>query len=229
MDIITGTQATLAGEMMNGLARFRYRIFVEMLGWDLPCRDGLELDQFDREDTVYLVARKDAEVVGTARLLPTHRPYLLGEVFPQLMGQQPLPKDPAVWELSRFTAVDLDAGLGQQVDQRRQRVEAGGERQRRLGLVEQVEARPDPTAVARAGLEDRPERLTVAEVVERVPAGGQVREQPVHRLGAQEEALAHQRQRHVRERGQVATGTHASLAGHPGHEAGVEAFDDLLH
>lgn len=109
MDIIAGTQSTLAEDMMDGLARFRYRVFVEMLGWDLPCRDGLELDQFDREDTVYLVARKGADVVGTARLLPTHRPYLLGEVFPQLMGQQPLPKDPAVWELSRFTAIDLDA------------------------------------------------------------------------------------------------------------------------
>lgn len=112
MDIIAGTQATLAKDTMNDLARFRYRVFVEMLGWDLPCRDGLELDQFDREDTVYLVAHKDEQVVGTARLLPTHLPYLLGEVFPQLMGQQPLPQDPAIWELSRFTAVDLDAMRG---------------------------------------------------------------------------------------------------------------------
>ncbi|MEO3714086.1 acyl-homoserine-lactone synthase [Roseateles flavus] len=92
-------------------ARFRYQVFVEMLGWDLPCRDGMELDQFDREDTVYLVAFKDSRVVGTARLLPTLRPYLLGEVFPALMGPHPLPRDPAVWELSRFTAVDLDGGL----------------------------------------------------------------------------------------------------------------------
>lgn len=109
MDIIAGTRNTLAEDMMNGLARFRYQVFVETLGWDLPCSDGRELDQFDREDTVYLVARKGDQVVGTARLLPTHRPYLLGEVFPQLMAQQPLPKDSAVWELSRFTAVDLDS------------------------------------------------------------------------------------------------------------------------
>lgn len=109
MDIIAGTQTTLAEDMMNGLARFRYKVFVEMLGWDLSCRDGHELDQFDREDTVYLVARKGEQVIGTARLLPTHLPYLLGEVFPQLMGQQPLPRDPAIWELSRFTAVDLGA------------------------------------------------------------------------------------------------------------------------
>ena len=35
MDIIAGTQATLAKDTMNDLARFRYRVFVEMLGWDL--------------------------------------------------------------------------------------------------------------------------------------------------------------------------------------------------
>ena len=109
MNIIAGTQNTLAQDMIDSMARFRYRVFVEMLGWDLPCRDGLEFDQFDREDTVYLVAREGQRVVGTARLLPTHRPYLLGEVFPQLMGQQALPQDPSVWELSRFTAVDVDS------------------------------------------------------------------------------------------------------------------------
>lgn len=109
MDIISGTQTTLDEDVMDGLARFRYQVFVEMLGWDLPCRDGLELDQFDREDTVYVIARKGLQVVGTARLLPTHRPYLLGEVFPQLMAEMPRPQDPFVWELSRFSAVDLDS------------------------------------------------------------------------------------------------------------------------
>ncbi len=109
MEIIAGTQTILAEGVMSDLARFRYRVFVEMLGWELSCQSGRELDQFDREDTVYLVARKDEQIVGTARLLPTHRPYLLGEVFPQLMGALPLPRDPTVWELSRFTAVDLDA------------------------------------------------------------------------------------------------------------------------
>jgi N-acyl-L-homoserine lactone synthetase len=41
-------------------------------------------------------------------LLPTQRPYLLEQVFPQLLGAMPAPRDPVVWELSRFTAVDLD-------------------------------------------------------------------------------------------------------------------------
>lgn len=108
MDIISGTPAVLTADVMARLAHFRYRVFVETLGWDLPCQAGQELDQFDREDTLYLVVREEERVVGTARLLPTHRPYLLGEVFPQLMCGMPLPNTPDIWELSRFTAVDLD-------------------------------------------------------------------------------------------------------------------------
>lgn len=100
--IVAGTPKTIPGELMAGIARFRYRLFVELLGWELGCSDGLELDQFDREDTLYLVAHDGADIVGIARVLPTHRPYLLRDVFPQLMGQESLPNDPAVWELSRF-------------------------------------------------------------------------------------------------------------------------------
>lgn len=82
-----------------------------MLGWQLEGRgDGMELDQFDRPDTAYVIARDESgEVIGSARLLPTTGPYLLGEVFPQLLHGLPVPSSPAVWELSRFAAVDLAA------------------------------------------------------------------------------------------------------------------------
>ncbi len=110
MNIVTGTSADLSSEIMAGVARYRHRVFVEKLGWQLRCENAFEYDQFDRDDTVYVVARNhDNEVIGTARLLPTTRPYLLGEVFPQLLhGAQP-PSSPGVWELSRFAAVDFQA------------------------------------------------------------------------------------------------------------------------
>ena len=38
--------------------------------------------------------------------------YLLGEVFPQLLGGAEPPRDPLVWELSRFAAVDFTAPQG---------------------------------------------------------------------------------------------------------------------
>lgn len=109
MHFISGTFQTLPPGTMARIAAYRHRVFVEKLGWQLDCAAGQEMDQFDREDTVY-VAAKDAHgrVAGVARLLPTHRPYLLGEVFPQLMGGMPVPRNAAVWELSRFAAVDFN-------------------------------------------------------------------------------------------------------------------------
>lgn len=113
MNIVTGTSSDLSLEIMAGVARYRHRVFVEKLGWQLRCENALEYDQFDRDDTVYVVAHNAAqEIVGTARLLPTTRPYLLGEVFPHLLNGVPPPHSPDVWELSRFAAVDFTAPTG---------------------------------------------------------------------------------------------------------------------
>lgn len=112
MNIFTGIAKNLPSELLERMAQYRYKVFVQKLGWDLTCtEDGLEYDQFDRDDTVYVVAQGDDEaVVGVARLLPTTRPYLLGEIFPHLLnGEQP-PACGQVWELSRFAAVDFSAG-----------------------------------------------------------------------------------------------------------------------
>jgi acyl homoserine lactone synthase len=95
---------------MTGMARYRHKVFVETLGWQLQCENGLEYDQFDRDDTVYVVAQSyTQEIIGSARLLPTNRPYLLGEVFPQLMNGLHAPDSADIWELSRFAAVDFNA------------------------------------------------------------------------------------------------------------------------
>jgi N-acyl-L-homoserine lactone synthetase len=78
------------------------------LGWRLDTPQGVERDQFDRPDTVHVIARdEEHQIVGCARLLPTTGPYLLGKVFPQLMNGLPPPSTPDVWELSRFAVVDL--------------------------------------------------------------------------------------------------------------------------
>ncbi|WP_284194920.1 acyl-homoserine-lactone synthase [Chitinimonas prasina] len=108
MQIVTGRSDHLPSGVFMGLARYRHRVFVEKLGWQLKCQDGLEFDQFDRPDTLYVVAQdQDDQVVGGARLLPTTRPYLLGEIFPQLLNGQHVPNSPDIWELSRFAAVDF--------------------------------------------------------------------------------------------------------------------------
>ena len=110
MQIEIGQATTLRAEVMSGMFQYRRKVFVDKLGWQLSIEHGAEIDQFDRSDTVYLAARgDDGEVTGTARLLPTTSPYLLGEVFPKLMGLHPVPSAPDIWELSRFAATDPQA------------------------------------------------------------------------------------------------------------------------
>ncbi len=59
MEIHAGTLGDLTPELMTALARYRCQVFVEKLGWKLTTQEGLEFDQFDRPDTLYVVARND--------------------------------------------------------------------------------------------------------------------------------------------------------------------------
>ena len=103
MKTIFGRKADMADIAYRDLSAYRYEVFVNRLGWPLDCPVGQEQDQFDRVDTEYVLAMQDdGSICGCARLLPTDRPYLLGEVFPVLMHGQCLPADAAVWEVSRF-------------------------------------------------------------------------------------------------------------------------------
>lgn len=113
MQVSYGLAATLRKIDIQHLYAYRYAVFVERLGWQLPgAVNGLEIDQFDRSDTIHVMARNDeGQICGCARLLPTVRPYLLREVFPQLMYGESLPASDDVWELSRFSSADLNQNL----------------------------------------------------------------------------------------------------------------------
>lgn len=118
MQTICSGQQEFTPEFEVAVAAYRHKIFIERLGWQLPVQGGLERDQFDRADTIYVVARSDeGNICGCARLLPTTHPYLLGEVFPQLMNGSPPPSAHDVWELSRFAVADLKAGATGQEQQ----------------------------------------------------------------------------------------------------------------
>jgi acyl homoserine lactone synthase len=108
MQVISGAPAHLPHGVYPKLAQYRYQVFVERLGWQLPVHDKAETDQFDGPESIYVVAEEpDGEISGCARLLPTNGPYLLSSIFPQLLNGTPAPCDPTVWELSRFSAVHL--------------------------------------------------------------------------------------------------------------------------
>jgi len=113
LTITTGTSDQLQSHVEGELAAYRHKVFVEHLGWDLPgAQSGLERDQFDRPDTLYVVAHDEqGQICGCARLLPTTQDYLLGSVFPHLMGGQMPACSPEIWELSRYSTQAVSAQL----------------------------------------------------------------------------------------------------------------------
>jgi acyl-homoserine lactone synthase len=81
----------------------RKSVFVDLLKWDVPVLDGrFELDEFDDEHAIYIViAAPDGDHLGSARLLSTARPHILGSLFAQLCAAPP-PCGPGVFEITRF-------------------------------------------------------------------------------------------------------------------------------
>jgi acyl homoserine lactone synthase len=86
-----------------GMYRLRHEVFHDRLGWEVTTDNGMEHDEFDHADPVYVLAKGDEdEVLGCWRLLPTTGPNMLKDTFPQLLHGQSAPQRADVWELSRF-------------------------------------------------------------------------------------------------------------------------------
>ena len=103
----TGTRQQLPPQLFEQMGHYRREVFINQLGWALNTIHGMELDQFDGPEAVYVCSHdEDGNVNGVARLLPTTGPYLMEKVFPQLWAGNEMPCDPKIWELSRFAMVD---------------------------------------------------------------------------------------------------------------------------
>ncbi|MEZ9699791.1 acyl-homoserine-lactone synthase [Vibrio sp. 10N.261.46.E12] len=120
----SGKVSQLTSQNLHNLFRYRHDVFVKQLGWDLDIENKHlqhkhEVDQYDVEDTVYVYSTNSRDrVTGCARLLPTAYPYLLEEIFPELLDGVNAPKSTDVWELSRFASMDIeneDGGMANQV------------------------------------------------------------------------------------------------------------------
>jgi acyl-homoserine lactone synthase len=99
--VVTPANAHRYGDAMEQAWRLRHQIFVEEKGWtDLARPDGREIDQFDSPHAVHFLAMEGDTVIGYSRLLPTTRPHLLSDVYPQLCeGERPV--GPHLWEWTR--------------------------------------------------------------------------------------------------------------------------------
>jgi acyl-homoserine lactone synthase len=85
------------------LFRARKEVFVDECKWDIPHDDqGREIDQFDTDNTVYLLScTEDDELVAATRMMPTTTPHMMTDVFSYLCDN-PSPVGPLVWEGSRY-------------------------------------------------------------------------------------------------------------------------------
>jgi acyl-homoserine lactone synthase len=86
--------------------RVRHEIFVDERKWEALRRpDHRDIDGYDNEDAIYLLALEDRRVLGGYRLYPTTKPSMMSEVFPHLAAVRGCPADPLIWEWSRFFVV----------------------------------------------------------------------------------------------------------------------------
>lgn len=101
--LITPQNRYIYRDALESVFRLRHRVFNEWLEWDLPHDNGLECDQFDSDQALHFAVLDDnRKAIGTWRIMPTTAPYMTACVFPELFGDEDLPSDPAIWELSRF-------------------------------------------------------------------------------------------------------------------------------
>jgi len=87
---------------LDSMFRLRHEVFKERLDWEVGAGGDRERDMFDDLDPVYIVCEEEGEVLGSWRLLPTTGPYMLKNVFPELLYGMPAPEGPDIWEISRF-------------------------------------------------------------------------------------------------------------------------------
>ncbi|WP_288131311.1 acyl-homoserine-lactone synthase [Microbulbifer sp.] len=98
--------------LMDSMFQLRKSIFADRLQWHVDLEYGRERDIYDNQNPHYLIAF-DSNLpniaLGCWRLLPTTGPYMLSEVFPPLLGDNPAPYSPNSWEISRFAMARISS------------------------------------------------------------------------------------------------------------------------
>lgn len=97
-------------DVLEDYFRLRHRIYVVERKWaDLDRPDKREIDQFDTDETVYLLGLEGRSIIAGMRLVPTMMPTLLSDLFPKLALDGPV-RRADVYELSRIFVVPSRRG-----------------------------------------------------------------------------------------------------------------------
>lgn len=111
--VVNSENRQLFATDLEDMHRQRKAVFVDLAGWKLPVLGDSEVDRYDRDETIYLLAKAqpNGQVLASARLLPTVGPHLMGDLFAGAC-QHAQPRGPAVWEISRFCVTPELSGRG---------------------------------------------------------------------------------------------------------------------
>jgi N-acyl-L-homoserine lactone synthetase len=101
---VSAVNQHLYARQLDRMFRMRHSFYVDGHGWSgLTPKDGLEVDEFDDENVVYLMSIDPfGDVAAAVRLNPTTGPTLLGKFADH--SNEPLPRLDTVWDVSRWIA-----------------------------------------------------------------------------------------------------------------------------
>jgi N-acyl-L-homoserine lactone synthetase len=90
----------------NAMFRQRKTVFYDQKKWDVGIVDGqFEIDEYDRDDTVYLMATDNfGELVGSVRLISTAMPHMMSGPFRKMFPEIGF-RSPIIWEATRFVVL----------------------------------------------------------------------------------------------------------------------------
>lgn len=118
VDLITPDNRHIYRDLLNDMFEMRYRVVVEKWGWQIPgIRSGYDKDQFDTDQTVYLIETDPmrTRVTGCVRLNPTTGPHMMSELFGDYCDLSPAVSGANIWECSRYV-VDRNALASRDLD-----------------------------------------------------------------------------------------------------------------
>ena len=103
IEIVQAGQAGKTNSLIE-MHKVRKLIFKDRMGWDVSInKQGLEIDEFDLPETVYILVRdSEGRVAGVWRMLPSSSPSMIREIWPDFLTNFDMKINDSVWELSRF-------------------------------------------------------------------------------------------------------------------------------
>jgi acyl homoserine lactone synthase len=99
-------------KLLDAMFRLRARVFRDKKRWDVNVVDGMERDEYDDLDPVYILLTDEtaSEVHGSLRLLPTTGPTLLANTFSDTLPDAVQLSAPSIWECTRLCIDDKLTG-----------------------------------------------------------------------------------------------------------------------